>query len=156
MKILMVSDSHGKVGGILDAIEREKPDVLFHMGDVIRDAQTVQSVCPELPIHAVVGNCDGWAAGPESLEVTVEGLRFLLVHGHCHQAKLGNWTLLKTGREGKYDGVCYGHTHQPVAQLQPEGFWLINPGTVSGVHNKATYAVGEIRDGELTVQIKEL
>jgi predicted phosphodiesterase len=43
-----------------------------------------------------------------------------------------------------------------VAQLQPEGFWLINPGTVSGVHNKATYAVGEIRDGELTVQIKEL
>jgi hypothetical protein len=153
MKILIVSDSHGRVSPILDAIDREQPDMLFHLGDVIRDAQRVQSIRPDLPVHAVVGNCDGCAEGPESLEVTVEGLRFLLVHGHCHQAKLGRSTLLKTGREGKYDAVCYGHTHQSVAQLQPEGFWLINPGTVSGVNNKASYAVAEVQDGELSVHV---
>lgn len=156
MKILMVSDSHGRVGNLLEAVDREIPDQVFHMGDLIRDAEELSSVYPDLPVHAVVGNCDGWTQGPEDLEVDLDGVKFLLTHGHCYHAKLGPGALLRVGRDRGMDVVCYGHTHEPVAQLQTGGLWLINPGTVGGVHNRATYAVATLEDGEVSIQIKEL
>lgn len=156
MKIIVVSDSHGRVGSLLEAVEREMPDRMFHLGDLIRDAQELQSVYPDIPMDAVEGNCDGWSVQKHDLEVTVGGLRFFLTHGHFYQAKFGPGALLQEGRARGVDAVCYGHTHEPVAQLQPDGLWLINPGTVGGIHNRATYGVLTVEDGTLDVQIKPL
>lgn len=157
MKILILSDSHGRVGNLLEAVERELPDRVFHLGDLIRDVEELESVYPDLPVSAVAGNCDGWSAsGPEELEVKAGGLTFLLTHGHRYHAKLGPGALLREGRNRRLDAVCYGHTHEPVAQLQPDGMWLINPGTAGGVGNKATYGVAVIEDGRMSVQIKAL
>ena len=55
MKILVVSDSHGSVGTILTAIDREKPDVLIHLGDGLNDLQDIKF---SGQIYGARGNCD--------------------------------------------------------------------------------------------------
>ncbi len=57
-----------------------------------------------------------------------------------------NLPLLDRGRERDIGCLCYGHTHEPVAQLQSDGRWLINPGTAGGIGNRATYAVVQVED----------
>ena len=96
------------------------------------------------------------SAAPDELEATLGGVRFLFTHGHRYRVKLGPGLLLQTGRERDIGCLCYGHTHEPVAQLQSDGRWLINPGTAGGIGNRATYAVVQVEDGRLSVEIKEL
>lgn len=156
MKVLVVSDSHGRVGNVLDAVELELPDYVFHLGDLCRDVEDLRFLDPMLPVCTVVGNCDGWNSGEEEREFSLGGVKCLLTHGHLYHAKAGVWGLVKAGTERGVDVVFFGHTHQPVMERQPNGLWLVNPGTVGGIHNKATYAVAEIQDGQMSVQIKEL
>lgn len=157
MKILLLSDSHGRVGNLLEAVEREGPDWVFHMGDLCRDAQALADVYPDLPVTTVAGNCDGWSTAEETERlVELDGVRIFLTHGHCYQAKLGPGALLRAGRERGVAAVVYGHTHEPAAQMQADGLWLINPGTAGGIGNRATYGVAVIDHGQLSVEIKEL
>ena len=38
MKLLVVSDSHGVLTGMEQAVLREQPDLIYHLGDCVRDA----------------------------------------------------------------------------------------------------------------------
>lgn len=156
MKILAVSDSHGRVGELLDVVGREVPDVMFHLGDLAEDAEAVMAVYPDLPVYAVPGNCDGWNAGEAERVVTIGGVRCFLTHGHHFQVKLTLSGVLRAGEERGADAVLFGHTHRPLAERQADGMWLVNPGTVGGVYNRATYAVLEAENGGLSVELKEL
>lgn len=155
MKILVMSDSHGHVGCILDAVERELPDQVFFLGDSVRDVEELSLLDPSLPVCTVAGNCDGWSGGAEERECTVGGVRCYLTHGHLHHAKMGTWGLVGEGMRRKVGAVFFGHTHQSFLQ-QEDGLWLINPGTIGGVHNKATYAVVWAENGSITAEIREL
>lgn len=78
MKLLLLSDSHGRVGSLLEAVDRELPDGAAHLGDVSRDAEALAAAYPDLPLWSVLGNCDGWgSAAPDELEATLGGVRFL-------------------------------------------------------------------------------
>ena len=46
MKILVFSDSHGRLGLMLDAIEKERPQRVFFLGDNYRDGQALADACP--------------------------------------------------------------------------------------------------------------
>ena len=50
MKILVFSDSHGRLGLMLDAIEKERPQRVFFLGDNYRDGQARADACPDLAI----------------------------------------------------------------------------------------------------------
>ena len=41
-KVLIVSDSHGKSKNVKEAIGKEKPDMLIHLGDIEDDPETVR------------------------------------------------------------------------------------------------------------------
>lgn len=159
MKILVLSDSHRNVANLLTAVEREQPDMVFHLGDLVQDAEELSYACPGLPLFQVTGNCDAWNAPPDvpgTMLKEAGGVRFLLTHGHLFHAKFGPGALLKEGHQRGVDAVLYGHTHQSVAQRQPDGLWLINPGTAGGVGNSATYAVLQVENGTLSAHLKEL
>ena len=47
LKILVLSDSHGCLGNMYDAVEREMPDRVFHLGDHLSDAEDRSNACPE-------------------------------------------------------------------------------------------------------------
>lgn len=156
MKVLVMSDSHGRVGNILEAVEREVPDHVFHLGDLCRDVEELRALDPTLPVCTVAGNCDGWGGGIEEREFSLGGAKCFLTHGHLHHAKLGTGGLLRAGAARKVDAVFFGHTHQALAEQQPDGMWLINPGTIGGVYNMATYAVVEMESGIRSVEIRRL
>ena len=152
MKILVFSDSHGRLGAMLDAIERERPRRVFFLGDHYRDGQALADAYPDLPMELVRGNCD-WDKAPDELLVEAEGVRFFLTHGHRFHAKQGTDRLVEEGKRRGAAVVCFGHTHQALSQ--PEGgVWLLNPGTAGGVNNRSGYAVVTVRGGTFRVDLR--
>ena len=149
MKILVFSDSHGHLGCMVEAVERERPDRIFFLGDHYRDGAELSDLYPEIPVHAVRGNCD-WGSGPEEEELVLAGVRFLLTHGHRYGCKSGLGGLVSEGRRRGVDMVCFGHTHQALHVQGDTGLWLFNPGTAGGIHNREGYGVLLIDRGTVT------
>ena len=152
IKLLIFSDSHGEVGDMLDITEREKPDEIIHLGDHLRDAETLSFAFPAIPMTRVPGNCDGWTGAPDRLVLEREGVRILLAHGHQWRVKSGPDLAVAAARQSGADVLLYGHTH--AAECRQEGnLWVMNPGTVGGKYARATYGVIEMKDGVVTPRI---
>lgn len=143
IKLLIFSDSHGAVGGMLDLVEQEKPDEIIHLGDLIRDAQTVSAAFPEIPVTMVPGNCDGWTTRKDCLLLERAGVKLLLGHGHQWQVKVTSALALAEARAKGAGVLLYGHTHRAVCR-QEGSVLLLNPGTVGGRGAPASYGVLEI------------
>ena len=87
MKILVFSDSHRFLSGMVQAIEEEKPDQVIHLGDLMGDAEELSWRFQTLPICMVPGNCDGWTTAPAIKRITLQGRDILLSHGHLWRVK---------------------------------------------------------------------
>lgn len=152
MKILVFSDSHGRLGHMMDAIAAERPQRIFFLGDNYRDGESIADLYPKIPIDMVQGNCD-FCAGPDELLVEAGGVRFFLTHGHRYQAKSDTELLVKAGQRRGAAVVCFGHTHIPL-NVPEQDVWLLNPGTAGGVHNHPSYAVVTVEDGKFQTDLK--
>ena len=89
MKILVASDSHGTASGLAEAVEREKPELLLHLGDGISDLISLQIWYPHLLVKQVRGNCDLLEDGLAEQTLLIEGHRILMFHGHTKGVKRG-------------------------------------------------------------------
>ncbi len=156
MKLLILSDSHGDVGTMIDIAERERPNEIFHLGDCVRDAESLSYACPGIPVIMVPGNCDGWTGMSERLLLEREGVRILLAHGHRWYVKSGVGGALADARSCGADILLYGHTHQAVCSREEDGMWRMNPGTVGGEHASATYGVILLEGGKISCEIKRV
>ena len=58
MKILVLSDSHGNVDNMVQAVTHTAPDWILHLGDVMADGEKLHAMFPEIPFEQVPGNCD--------------------------------------------------------------------------------------------------
>ncbi len=153
MKLLILSDSHGDVGTMIEIVERERPNEIFHLGDRVRDAEELSFAYPEIPVIMVPGNCDGWTGMSERLLLERDGVRILLAHGHRWYVKSGAGGALADARACGADVLLYGHTHQAVCNREEDGLWRMNPGTVGGVGTGATYGVIELHHGKATCKL---
>lgn len=154
MKILVFSDSHGKLDYMIAAVEEERPNHIFFLGDHDRDGWDLSRMYPMIPLNAVKGNCD-WGPGCEEWLIELKGIRFLLTHGHIYGAKTGTGRLVGAALRTCADVVCFGHTHIPMDRTTPEGIRLFNPGTIGGPHGQSTtYGVITIKGKQLETEIK--
>ncbi len=79
MKLLVLSDSHGELTYMQLAYEREKPDVVIHLGDLIPDAKGFLRANPGMRLLQVAGNCDRYHFDPiisERMVTELDGVRF--------------------------------------------------------------------------------
>ncbi len=134
MKFLVFSDSHGKTGGMEEAIRRNPDaDAVFFLGDRTRDIAELRERSP-MPWLAVAGNCDGlFPGGEDELTLIFEGRKILLTHGHRYGVKGGTGALLAHGVAHSYDIILYGHTHEAHASFHRVGekeIYLCNPGSI--------------------------
>ena len=127
MKILVVSDSHGKVDNLIRAVELTHPDYVLHLGDCQRDLEKLRQTFPMLPMEGVPGNCDyGSCDQPERL-IELGGVRIFMLHGHTRNVKSSPMSALYAAKEYGAQVLLFGHTHRPM--VDNDGALLVlNPG----------------------------
>lgn len=148
MRILVLSDSHGRSSEIQKAIEAQ-PDArhVFFLGDVLSDIEDMEYFYPDRIFHSVRGNCDFYSDAPLRGSISVGGTNIFFCHGHEYGVKGGTATLLSYARARGADIVLFGHTH--VAHTEYcDGIHLVNPGSLSrGREGGCSYAVIDIESG---------
>ncbi len=153
MKLLIVSDTHGRLEYMCAAAEREKPDLVLHLGDHDRDAEDLSRRYPRLCVVSMKGNCDVFSPyGREEYLYTLEGVRIFAVHGHQYNVKYSLMRFAYAAAEKGAKLALFGHTHSAYCDTVGE-VTLFNPGACSGYHPR--YGVITVKDGKLSCEIKD-
>lgn len=129
MRILVVSDNHGKWKNLKRALEREEPiDLMIHLGDSEFVEEKIEDVAG-CPVAMVAGNCDFFSSLPKERTVEIPGHKLFLTHGHTYEV---NWSATNLGyaaEEAGADFVLFGHTHVPVLEYDGK-LTFLNPGSL--------------------------
>ena len=150
MKILVLSDSHSSLRFMFSCLEQIVPDVVIHLGDYFDDGAALREAFPGIRLYQVPGNCDRYRCPPGQPEIMVErilGVNLYMTHGHCHNVKLTLTRLLQDARSCRADAVLYGHTHQPDCRQEPDGMWILNPGSCG--YGGRTAGLIEVENGKI-------
>ena len=132
MKILVLSDSHSALSFMHFCIRKVQPDAIVHLGDHYDDGEAIREEFPGIRLYQVPGNCDRYRCPPDALQVMMpilDGVRLYMTHGHLHKVKMTTGLLLADARKARADAVLYGHTHVPNCYQEPDGLWVLNPGS---------------------------
>lgn len=151
MRIAIISDSHDNEPNLEKAIKyinQQKIPLMIHCGDVCATSTLTEIVklFKGTKIHLVKGNADEelddfkeWVKKYPKIiyygntgKLEIEGLTITF----CHESFVAK----KMAESQKYDFVFHGHTHKPW-QEQIGKTTIINPGTLAGLFNKATFAI---------------
>ncbi|MBQ7288964.1 MAG: metallophosphoesterase [Clostridia bacterium] len=145
MRILVLSDSHGRAGLVEEIIEKNpEAEHIFFLGDVLRDLETAKLLFTDKKFYAVAGNCDFYADCPSEATARLGGVKIFYCHGHTLGVKYGTERLFHRAAAEQADLVLYGHTHQANIAQQGECF-MVNPGSVAQARNsRNSYAVIDI------------
>ena len=150
MVVGLISDTHGLVRPeIFEALKGV--ELILHAGDVGGD-DVLDEIATIAPVKAVRGNTDepGNPRLPESFELTLDGARVHVSHGH----ELGVPTPEKLLAAYSADVIVYGHTHKQLV-VQVGGQWVVNPGAAGARRFKLEPSVGLLRitGGKIDVEI---
>lgn len=151
MKILVLSDSHGNIANMEQAVADTAPQMIFHLGDCWRDAETLRCRFPDIPLVQVPGNCDCRPQEPEEMVLDLEGKRMLLCHGHTYGVKSSLLTAGYAAEEKDLDLFLFGHTHRPLVDKRGKTLFL-NPGSI-GDYLHPSYGVLTLEQGRLDGRI---
>jgi putative phosphoesterase len=156
-RIGVVSDTHGHTTYARQAVRMlESLDVqlVLHCGD-IGTAEIVELFAP-WPTHFVFGNTDGdrqqLRAAIEAAGQTCHDRFGTLEIGTCRIAFLHGddmRALVDAKSGGRYDLVCYGHTHQAEQHRQGQTL-VLNPGALYRA-NPHSFAVVTLPEVEATI-----
>ena len=130
MRLLVFTDSHGRVSLMRDALEKHpEADIIVHLGDCERDADRLDDLLKGRELVQVCGNCDFAAQHPLNELIKCGDVTVLCTHGHLERVKYGTQTLEeKAGRLG-VKVALYGHTHEPDTRYE-NGLYIFNPGAM--------------------------
>ena len=147
MKVLIISDSHGRAKRLNEIVDRVKADHVIHCGDFC----TGRSELPSVPLTVVRGNCD-WEEVSEEEIFEADSLCFFVAHGHLYRVKESLLPIKYRAQEAGAQIACFGHSHFPVCEKE-DGVLLINPGSITQPRGFTvpTYAVLETKDGKIKV-----
>lgn len=130
MKILIVSDTHGRMDNLRKTIERVSPiDLLIHLGDFEGGEDDIEeiSLCPT---EFISGNNDFFTELPKEKLIRIGKYTVLLTHGHRYGVNFSTSGIVEAARKNDADIVMFGHTHVPMIDLS-ESIWVINPGSLA-------------------------
>ncbi|HHV13516.1 MAG TPA: YfcE family phosphodiesterase [Clostridiales bacterium] len=129
MKVLIVSDTHGRNYNLLRTVERVSPiDLLIHLGDYDGGEDYIMSVTP-CRTEMVSGNNDFFNGLPKEKVIQIGKYTVLLTHGHRYGVYYTTQDIKREAAKYKANIVMFGHTHVPMIDLSEE-VWAINPGSL--------------------------
>lgn len=158
MKILVISDSHGRSDRFREVIKMHADaDEILFLGDGVRDAFCAceRAIC-------VRGNCDALslfgADAPSERLLCFGEFKILMLHGHERYVKSGLDRALSYAYERGADILLFGHTHTPFERYYPSGsevgegttarpLYAFNPGSLGDL--RGSFGLIEIRNGSV-------
>lgn len=147
MKILIVSDTHGRLDHLEEAIERVGDfDAMIHCGDLEGQEDEILELAEGRPVTFVRGNNDWDSKLPYVATVQYGNYRILVTHGHRFGAYNTN-ELVERAHEENCNVAVYGHTHFPVIDEDNDGVDVLNPGSLTfprQPNRRPSYIVMEI------------
>ncbi|MCI6881315.1 MAG: metallophosphoesterase [Lachnospiraceae bacterium] len=157
MKVLIVSDTHGREQNLAEALEQTGPiDQLIHLGDVEGGAEHIRELAGDAPAAIIAGNNDFFCDLPNERIFTLGGHRIFMTHGHGYFVHSGTLYLKREARKKGADIVMFGHTHKPYMEEDNE-LLVLNPGSLSLPRqegHRPTYIVMEIADdGQISYEL---
>ena len=159
MKIAIISDIHDNIPNLKKCLEyclKNNIEKIFCCGDVT-NFETLKFLANNFQkeIYLIKGNAEIFTDDePKKYENIIyfgRIARFELAKktiGLCHEPFLLDYVLKK----GKCDIIFYGHTHKPWIEKK-DTYLFINPGTLGGVFQKATFAVWDTNKQEPELKI---
>lgn len=157
MRLLVVSDTHGRVQTAMNIYKMEQRkapiDKIVHLGDLVTDAKALETRLGAEVIF-VQGNCDGGEACEDYKVLDTEYGRLLLCHGHVENVKFSTLSLLYKAEEMGCCAAFFGHTHAPCFR-EVDGMYLLNPGslTLPRGGGAGSYAIVETSEKSLRAWI---
>ncbi len=169
MKIAIISDSHDNLATLKKALawlNKEEIKTMIHCGDVSSPAM-LREISKNFKgkIHLILGNIGpvGVGANEDPFGIKKSGIKNVKFYGQIGQLKIGDKKLAfahepekakELALTGKYDLVFYGHDHRPWEEKM-KNCRLVNPGTLAGMFNKATFAVYDTKTDKLELKLVE-
>lgn len=159
MKIAIISDIHDNIVNLkkcLNWCQKNKIDKIICSGDVT-NMDTVAFLSDNFSgdIILIRGNMeiyeDDEIKGYENIKHLGRYNRFNLDNkdvGLCHEPDYINQIL----RIGSCDIIFYGHTHKPWIEERGKAK-IVNPGTLGGVFQRASFAYWDTESGALGLKI---
>jgi putative phosphoesterase len=130
MKVLIVSDSHGRSANLEKVIQKVSPiDLMLHLGDFESGADYI-SLFAACPVEIVAGNNDFFADAPKEKILVLGNHTILMTHGHRYGVNFGTGRAKEAALQQGADILLYGHTHKPSIDLS-SSVWAVNPGSIS-------------------------
>ena len=164
MKLMIASDLHGSAyytRKLLDAYEKEQPGKLILLGDILyhgprndlpKDYAPKEVIAMLNPLaHKILcvrGNCEAEVDQmvldfPVLADYAVlfeQGKTIYVTHGHLFSED-------KPPKLSAGDVLLCGHTHVPKC-AEHDGWWYLNPGSVSIPKNNSWHGYMTLEDGE--------
>jgi putative phosphoesterase len=175
MRVVIVSDSHDNIINIdkmLKYVNGEKIKTMLHCGDVC--APAVLKYFAEKfkgDIYHVYGNVDGDREMMEKISQEFKDMYLLgdkgtpKIYGLKYKIGMVHYPDMakEMAKSRNYDIVFYGHDHKPwIANIEikdkktgKKKVQLVNPGTLAGLFQKATFAVWDTDKNKLELKILE-
>ncbi len=131
MKILIVSDTHGRETNLRNVLKKVGPvDHLIHCGDSEDRMDEIRELAG-CPTTIVRGNCD-YSSRLNGFEVVeLDGIRFFVTHGHRYSVSWDHETLAEAALSQGAQIALFGHTHVPCMEKREDGLTIANPGSIS-------------------------
>lgn len=147
MKIVVTSDSHGRVEILKRIAASEKADLYLDAGDSEREERELP------PFLSVRGNRDHLITNRYRI-VTAGGMRIFLFHGN--RSPLDRDYLARLAKNNDCQIIIHGHTHVPRHAVH-DGIHILCPGSVAFPRSlkRTTYAVISLGP-EIEVEFKKV
>lgn len=151
MKILIVSDTHGKNLNLERVLEYVPSiDLLIHLGDIEGSEDFIEAIAP-CPVEMVAGNNDFFSSLPREKVIYLgERHKAFICHGQFYYVNFGTSRIEEEAKSRGCDIVIFGHTHRPLIEKNGD-FWCLNPGSLSfprQENRRPSYIIMEIDEND--------
>lgn len=166
MRLGLVSDTHGELENLREAVRRLKQewqvDLIAHLGDECEDVAVLKEVWSGETIQVPGVYCQHYRdpAIPNRVVQEIAGYRILFSHTkEAHKNDLpGDLQPEELVARGAVDIIAYGHTHIPEIVKERNVLW-VNPGHLKSEDKKGhkpSFAVLDLKAEGVTVRLVDL
>lgn len=158
MKIVIISDIHDNLINLekcLSWAREKKIEKIICCGDITSGETLKQLARFPGEIYLIRGNADFFD------ETELEKYKNIIYYGRVGRIEISNrffgfchepWLIEKVKEKGECDFIFYGHTHKPWQENQANT-QVVNPGTLSGMFLKSTFACLDLGNNNLELII---